>query len=211
MSAKLILRWESPCNLSGNFRGTCMPSENDEPQLELPLALPARQVSPLVPAMLLLGLVGGGVFAATDGDSKATTKIPSRPEDLSANVVTLVSPDDRAAVASAVAALKVAPPQRAEIAQAVVERRQRLGWIVFTDSMDPDGDTVAVEASGLTQQIVLTKGWTPVAVALADSGRIGVTALRDGQGGGVTVAFATSSGTMPMRILRPGERIEVVP
>ena len=188
-----------------------MPSENDEPQLELPLALPARQVSPLVPAMLLLGLVGGGVFAATDSDSKVPTKIPSRPEDLSANVVTLVSPDDRAAVASAVAALKVAPPQRAEIAQAVVERRQRLGWIVFTDSMDPDGDTIAVEASGLTQQIVLTKSWTPVAVALADSGPIGVTALRDGQGGGVTVAFATSSGTMPMRILRPGERIEVVP
>jgi hypothetical protein len=58
---------------------------------------------------------------------------------------------------------------------------------------------------------VLTKAWTPVAVALDDSGPIGVTAVRDGQGGGVTVAFATSTGTMPVRILRPGERIEVVP
>lgn len=188
-----------------------MPSANDEPQLELPLPLPARQPSRLAPALLLLGLIGGGVYAATDADTKPTAKIPSRPEDLSANVVTFVSPDDLAAVASAVAALKVAPPQRAEIEQAVTERRQRLGWIVFTDSMDPDGDTVAVEASGLTQQIVLTKSWTPVAVALADSGPIGVTAVRDGQGGGITVAFATSAGTMPMRILRPGERIEVVP
>lgn len=188
-----------------------MHSVNDEPQLELPLPLPARQPSRLAPALLLLGLIGGGVYAATDVDTKPTAKIPSRPEDLSANVVTFVSPDDRAAVASAVAALKVSPPQRAEIAQAVVDRRQRLGWIVFVDSMDPDGDTVAVEASGLTQQIVLTKAWTPVAVALADSGPIGVTAVRDGQGGGVTVAFATSSGTMPIRILRPGERIEVVP
>jgi hypothetical protein len=60
-------------------------------------------------------------------------------------------------VASAVAALKVAPPQRAEIEQAVIDRRRRLGWIVFIDSRDPDGDTLAVEASGLTQQIVLTK------------------------------------------------------
>jgi hypothetical protein len=161
--------------------------------------------------LLLLGLIGGGVYAATDADTKPTGKIPSRPEDLSANIVTFVSPDDRAAVAMAVAALKVAPPQRAEIERAVVERRQRLGWIVFIDSMDPDGDTVAVEASGLTQQIVLTKAWTPVAVALDDSGPIGVTAVRDGQGGGVTVAFATSTGTMPVRILRPGERIEVVP
>ena len=189
-----------------------MPSDNDEPQLELPLPLPARQPSWTAPALLLLlGLIGGGVYAATYGDTGPTAKIPSRPEDLSANVVTFVSPDDRAGVASAVAALKVAPPQRAEIEQAVIDRRQRLGWIVFIDSMDPDGDTVAVEASGLTQQIVLTKSWTPVAVALADSGPIGVTAVRDGQGGGITVAFATSSGTMPMRILRPGERIEVVP
>lgn len=187
-----------------------MHSVNDEPQLELPLPLPARQPSRLAPALLLLGLIGGGVYAATDVDIKPT-RIPSRAEDLSDNVVTFVSSDDRAAVASAVAALKVSPPQRVEIAQAVVDRRQRLGWIVFVDSMDPDGDTIAVEASGLTQQIVLTKAWTPVAVALADSGPIGVTAMRDGQGGGVTVAFATSSGTMPIRILRPGERIEVVP
>lgn len=188
-----------------------MPSENDEPQLELPLALPARQASRFAPALLLLGLIGGGVYAATDNDSKATAKVPTRPEDLSANVVTFVSPDDRAAVAAAVAALKVATPQRAGIEQAVIERRQRLGWIVFVDSIDPDGDTVAVEAAGLTQQIVLTKSWTPVAVTLADSSPIGVTALRDGQGGGVTVAFATSTGPMSMRILRPGERIEVVP
>ncbi|OCK61260.1 hypothetical protein [Bradyrhizobium sp. LMTR 3] len=191
-----------------------MSSTNDEPQLELPLSLPlpAQQSTRLAPVLLLLlALVGGGVYAAVDTDTQTTAKIPSRPEELSGNVVTLVSSDDRAAVASAVAAMRVAPAQRAEIAQAVIERRQRLGWIVFTDSMDPDGDTVAVEASGLTQQIVLAKSWTPVAVALADSGPIGVTALRDGQGGGITVAFATSSGTMPMRILRPGERIEVVP
>jgi hypothetical protein len=101
-----------------------MPSANDEPQLELPLPLPARQTSLLAPALLLLGLIGGGVYATTDADTKPTTKIPSRPEDLSPNVVTL-SPDDRAAVASAVAALKVAPPQRAEIEQAVIDRRQR--------------------------------------------------------------------------------------
>jgi hypothetical protein len=110
----------------------------------------------LTPA-LLPGLISGGVCAATDADTRPTAKIPSRPEDLSANVVTFVSPDDRAGVASAVAALKVAPPRRAEIEQAVIERRRQLGSIVLIDSMDPDGDTVAVEASGLMQQILLIK------------------------------------------------------
>jgi hypothetical protein len=188
-----------------------MASAEDQPQLELPLALPARQSSLLAPSLLLLGLIGGGIYAVTDSDGSRAAKIPTRPEDLSTNVVTLIAPDDHAGIAAAVAALKVSPPQRAEIEKAVAERRRQLGWIVFIDSMDPDGDTVSVEASGLTQQIVLTKSWTPVAVTLADGAPINVAAVRDGQGGGITVAFATRTGTMPMRIMRPGERIEVVP
>ena len=188
-----------------------MPSADVEPQLEQPLALPYRQPLRLAPVLLLLGLIGGGFYLATDNDGKNTAKVPSRPEDLSTNVVTLISPDDQPAIAAAVAALKVSPPQRAEIAQAIADRRRQLGWIVFMDSMDPDGDTVSVEASGIMQQIVLTKSWTPVAVTLADGAPINVTAIRDGQGGGITVAFATRTGTMPMRVMRPGERIEVVP
>jgi hypothetical protein len=179
------------------------------PQLEPPPLLPAQQPSRLVPALLVLGLIGGGAFALSAPVSH-DAKVPQRPQDLSANVVTFVSADDRDAVAAAVAALKVADPQRAEIERAVTARRQRIGWIVLTDSMDPDGDTIAVESSGLTQQIVLTKGWTPVAI-LVDGGPINVTAIRDGVEGGITVAFATSAGVMPMRIMQPGEHIEVVP
>jgi hypothetical protein len=159
--------------------------------------------------LLLLGLFGGGAYAVANTEPKP--KVPSAPGDLSANIVTFVSPDDRAGIASAVAALKISPPQRAEVEQAVAERRQRVGWIVFTDSMDPDGDVIAVEASGLTQQIVLTKSWTPVAVAVADGSPVNVTAVRDGVAGGITVGFATSAGIMPIRILQPGEHIEVVP
>lgn len=186
-----------------------MPLTDENPSLELPLALPADRSSRLGPALLLLGLIGGGIYAAADIAPKA--KIPMQPADLSGNIVTFVPADDRAGIASAVAALKIPAPQRAEVEQAVAERRQRIGWIVFTDSMDPDGDTIAVEASGLTQQIVLTKSWTPVAVALTDDSPINVIAVRDGLGGGITVGFATSAGLMPIRILRPGEHIEVVP
>jgi hypothetical protein len=188
-----------------------MQSSTDEPLLELPAPLPVGQPSRLVPALLLLGLIAGGVYAAAGVETRDNAKIPSKPEDLSTNIVTFVSPDDPAGIASAVAALKLSTPQRAEVEQAIVERRRRIGWIVFTDSMDPDGDTIAVEASGLTQQIVLTKSWTPVAVTVADGAPVSVTAVRDGEAGGITVAFATSNGIMPMRILQPGERIEVVP
>jgi hypothetical protein len=187
-----------------------MISADDEPELAPPLPLAARQASLLAPILLLLGVIGGGVYAST-GIHSEVGKAPSRPEELSANIVTFVASDNRAGVAAAVAALKVPTAQRAEIAHAVLEGKRRIGWIVFTDSIDPDGDTIAVEGSGLIQQVVLTKIWTPVAVTLEDGAPIHVTAVRDGVAGGVTIAFATGSGVMPMRILRPGERIEVVP
>ena len=52
-----------------------MPSANDEPQLELALPLLLGSVAARA-ALLLLGLIGGGVYAATDADTKPTAKIP---------------------------------------------------------------------------------------------------------------------------------------
>ena len=75
------------------------------------------------------------------------------------------------------------------------------------DSMDPDGDTVAVEAGGIVQQVVLTKAWMPVAVPI-DAGPIAITGVRDG-GGGIKVALGTRSGAVTIRILAPGVRVEV--
>ena len=209
--AKLTGRFHAPCNLSGHFSGASMTSADDEPELAPPLPLAARQASRLASILLLLGVIGGGVYASTGTDHSEVGTAPSRSEELSANIVTFVAPDNRAGVAAAVAALKVPTAQRAEIAHAVLEGKRRIGWIVFTDSIDPDGDTIAVEGSGLIQQVVLTKSWTPVAVTLEDGAPIYVTAVRDGVAGGVTIAFATGAGAMPMRILRPGERIEIVP
>jgi hypothetical protein len=86
---------------------------DDEPELAPPLPMAARQASRLVPILLLLGIIGGGVYASTGIDHSEAGKAPSRPEDLSANIVTFVAPDDRAGVAAAVAALKVPTAQRA--------------------------------------------------------------------------------------------------
>jgi hypothetical protein len=187
-----------------------MTDPNHEPELA-PLPLAARQSFRLTSALLLLGVIGGGIYASTSVDQPEVGKAPSRPKDLSTNIVTFVAPNDRAGIAAAVAALRVPTAQRAGIAQAVVDQKRRIGWIVFTDSMDPDGDTIAVEGSGLTQQIVLTKNWTPVAVTLEDGAPVYITAVRDGVSGGITIAFATGAGVMPMRIMLPGEHIEVVP
>ena len=139
-----------------------------------------------------------------------TPLVPQSIADLSDGFLTAVDANNSAAVAAAVSSLRLPPAQRAIVERSVLSGHRRIGWIVLTDSIDPDGDTVAVEAEGIVQNVVLNKAWMPVAVPMSGPSKIAITGVRDGGGGGITVALATRGGSVPFRILLPGERIEVV-
>ena len=141
--------------------------------------------------------------------SSSSSHIPLRPEDLGKGVITAIDVKDHDAVAAAVSMLKTDDATRQRLAADILAGRRRIGWIVVQDSMDPDGDVVAIEASGIVQQVVLAKAWMPVPVVSDAGHRIGITALKDGGGGGITLALVTSGGPMPLRPLQPGEHIEV--
>lgn len=191
-------------------------NDNLEPQLAGASAMPRTVAAGAVGALVVLGLIGFGGFAMLPTSDLPTTQAQIRPPpatsaELSSNVVTVIPDDDLTGIKSAVAAMEVPKAQRPEIEKLVLSHERRIGWIVFVDSMDPDGDVVAVETGGWIQHVTLAKTWTPVPVLLSNNAPIEVTAVKDGAGGGITVALATRSGPVVLRILSPGEKIEVMP
>jgi len=157
----------------------------------------------------MAGAVLAALWLAVPGSGGSQSHIPASPADLSAGIITPIDSNDRSAVAAAIAAFSIPEPLRRQIEREVRAGNRRIGWIVVEDSMDPDGDTIAIESGGITQQVVLDKTWKPIPVLMGDSNRVGITAIKDGEGGGITLALVTAGGHMNMRPLTPGEHFEV--
>jgi hypothetical protein len=181
-----------------------------DPDIAPVVADPVPMTSLARPAAAAVFVLGGLLWAAgvLSGSADAPRHVPATAADLAAGVITPVDRGNPAAVTAAVSALAMPARDRERIERQVLNGERRIGWIVLTDSMDPDGDTVSVDAGGISQVVVLTKSWVPVPV-LVDAGPITVTGVRDGGGGGITVALATGAGPMKLRALAPGERVEV--
>src|SRR5438128_6306736 len=170
-------------------------SNDSTPELAGPILAPAAlpRAAALPAVVAIVAMLSAAVWFAAPTQTSPNL-IPQNAADLADGFLTIVDPANAAAVAAAVSALRLPDAQRAAVERAVLDRDRRIAWIVLTDSVDPDGDAVSVEAAGIVQQVVVSKAWTPVAVPLAGPGVIAITGVRDGGGGGITVALATRSG-----------------
>ena len=110
----------------------------------------------------------------------------------------------------ALRALRLDPVARTRLLAALQEDDGvGLGWIAVVDTMDPDGDTIRISGLGFHQDVVATATPQILAVPFRRGGDVEVTGLRDGGGGGITVAVMTAQGPLPLKFLLPGETIRI--
>jgi len=85
------------------------------------------------------------------------------------------------------------------------ENAIRLAWLTLWDSDVEDGDVVRIDSQGYSRMVYLTKAPVTFAVPVPSAGIINVTAIRDGDGGGITVGIASGSSKVILPVMSVGQ------
>ncbi len=97
------------------------------------------------------------------------------------------------------------PAGRDALLAAVKAGRIRLAWLPIFDSDAVDGDQVKVSGDGLSQTVTLTHDPIPLLVAVPADGKIMMTGVDEGRGGGVTVGVVSGGKILKLVPFVPGE------
>lgn len=86
----------------------------------------------------------------------------------------------------------------------------RLVWVDVFDDYDEDGDAVAVKSLSFYQQTTIFHAPHRMAVYVTPNERqISLIGVRDGGGGGITVAIRINGGAIPLPRMLPGQVIPI--
>lgn len=81
----------------------------------------------------------------------------------------------------------------------------RLAWITLWDSDVEDGDAVRIDSEGYSRTVVLANRGVTFAIPVPASGKISLTGIRDGDGGGITVGVASGLTKAILPIMSVGQ------
>jgi hypothetical protein len=83
----------------------------------------------------------------------------------------------------------------------------RLAWVTLWDTDAEDGDAVRIDSQGYSRTVTLTKQPVTFAVPVPLDGVVKVTGIRDGEGGGITVGFASGASRAAFPIMSVGQTL----
>jgi hypothetical protein len=187
-----------------------MPTEPTEPAPASPRAdtsgLPGRRAV-LVAAALGLAAVGVKRLAVPEADDVPPDEAARRKEALLAAVPLRLSAWPAADAEAALAALGLPPDQLAALKEAVDARKLRLAKLEVFDADAEDGDVVRIESIGLVHTVRLRKQVTAVPVFVPADGKLLITAVDEGLGGGVTLGVVSAGVPLKGPPMAVGQKI----
>jgi len=83
----------------------------------------------------------------------------------------------------------------------------RLAWITLWDTDAEDGDAVRIDSQGYSRTVTLAKQPVTFAIPVPLDGVVKVTGIRDGEGGGITVGFASGASRAAFPIMSVGQTL----
>lgn len=111
-------------------------------------------------------------------------------------------------LATAVAALSLAPKEAAALLEAVQNDREELVYITLWDDVAEDGDVVELSSNGLTISVGIRHAPRRVAVPMPKQGVVFITGIYDG-GGGITIAAESDGARVALPYLMTGQRMGI--
>ncbi|WP_445145382.1 hypothetical protein [Dyella sp. Tek66A03] len=143
----------------------------------------------------------------TPGDiNRALQDMQLSPAALASLKADLSGPSALATQAPAPSAVSQQQPAPAPVAKPEAQaQRLRLVWIYLWDTDAEDGDVVRIDSHGYSRTVRLTKRGDTFAVPMPADGVIRVTGVKDGDGGGITVGFASGGARAVFPVMSEGQ------
>ena len=169
------------------------------------------------PRTWTLAAIAAGVIAATVGSLVTSHKPDPRGDALSAQQIAArlqafqahgalrlpsVSPAEQH---SAVATMLLAPAEQAALERDLAAKQTRLVVFTLWDDVVEDNDVVEVQTDGFSRVVALTKAPQKITVPVPIGAAVVFKGVRDGGGGGITVAALSDGGALPLPFMSPGE------
>jgi hypothetical protein len=168
------------------------------PDREVGAALDGMGLNPPDKAALLAKLQPPGPSAkAADVGQPSAESSPA--------ATTAAAPD--AAPAAATVPLPAAAPVPVLAPKPRTSQNERLAWVTLWDTDAEDGDVVRLDSQGYSRTVTLMKKPVTFAVPVPRDGVIRVTGIRDGEGGGITVGFASGASSAVFPIMSVGQTL----
>ena len=156
--------------------------------------------------------IGGGGWLMSQGlspttDNLTTKEISKRQEafDKAVKAQITLKEVQPAELFKAYSAMKLQPGAIKQLEADIQHGKTKLAWITVWDDRYEDGDIINIQAGGFSSQVSLLNAKQTTAIPI-NQGDVTITGVADG-GGGITLGFLTSKGTLSLPVIAPGQTI----